>query len=296
MQKWLSYDLKILSKQPKTFYVIKDAVDMHCFCRNWYETAQEYLLFKLPPISLKQIEKFLHFSFRTMENFSNSKSRPSRLAKTRPSEQWERANPRGRPRGDGQDWNWLIHNRNSLKLLTKRNNSPFRWVHESFYYFQQPEIWFSFFLHPVFDCRVWIKCVSMVSTRGFCLRKHKSSSSWDLTFFMLPTYVETILMRWLHNPINNETLPKPIEWTLMTILSRNFKFDRHLSKVICMSAYPRLTNRFCYGQCFLNVAGGGWGCYSRKQLSIFQVGTLPDNPVSVEEFYKWHKFRPNKLF
>ena len=54
-----------------------------------------------------------------------------------------------------------------------------------------------------------------------------------------------------------------------------------------MSAYRRLTNPFFYDKCFLNVGGGGGGgCYSRKQLSIFQAGTLPDNPVSVEEFYK----------
>ena len=38
-------------------------------------TAQEHLLFTLPPVSLKQFEKFLHFSFKTGENFSNSKPR-----------------------------------------------------------------------------------------------------------------------------------------------------------------------------------------------------------------------------
>ena len=64
-----------------------------------------------------------------------------------------------------------------------------------------------------------------------------------------------------------------MKWTLITILSRNFKF-------------------------VLNVGGGGgegWGCYSRKQLSIFQVEVLPENPVSMEGFYKEHKFRPNKF-
>ena len=39
-------------------------------------------------LSLKQIEKSLHFSFKTVENFSNSKRRPpgkERWAKTQPS-------------------------------------------------------------------------------------------------------------------------------------------------------------------------------------------------------------------
>ena len=57
-------DLKILwkwPKWPKMVHVIKDTVDIYCFCKNWYETAQEHLLFKLPPVSLKQIEKFLRF-------------------------------------------------------------------------------------------------------------------------------------------------------------------------------------------------------------------------------------------
>ena len=103
LQKWLLGDLKILSKWPKTVYVIKDTVDIHCFCRNWYETAQELLLFKLPPVSLKQIEKLLHFSFRIIENFSNSKPRTpgwESWAKIRPPpQQWERANPRGSPEG-----------------------------------------------------------------------------------------------------------------------------------------------------------------------------------------------------
>ena len=37
---------------------------------------KKHLLFKLPPVSLKQIEKFLHFSIKTVGNFSNSKPRP----------------------------------------------------------------------------------------------------------------------------------------------------------------------------------------------------------------------------
>ena len=40
------------------------------------KTEQEYLLLKLPLVSLKQIEKFMHLSFRTLENFSNLKPRP----------------------------------------------------------------------------------------------------------------------------------------------------------------------------------------------------------------------------
>ena len=31
------------------------------------------------------------------------------------------------------------------KILTNGNNNPLRWVHESFYYFQQPETCLSFF-------------------------------------------------------------------------------------------------------------------------------------------------------
>ena len=60
-----------------------------------------------------------------------------------------------------------------------------------------------------------------------------------------------------------------------------------------MSAYRRLTNRFCSGKRFLNLGGGGgggggwgWGCYSKKQLSIFHVKALPENPVSMGGFYK----------
>ena len=32
--------------------VIKDTVDIYCFYKSWHETAQEHLLFKLPPVSL----------------------------------------------------------------------------------------------------------------------------------------------------------------------------------------------------------------------------------------------------
>ena len=51
--------------------VIKDTVDIYWFCKSWHETAQEHPLFKLPPVSMKQIEKFLHLSLKTVEKFSN---------------------------------------------------------------------------------------------------------------------------------------------------------------------------------------------------------------------------------
>ena len=38
--------------------VIKDTAEIYCFCKNWYNTAQEHMLFELPPVSLKQFEKF----------------------------------------------------------------------------------------------------------------------------------------------------------------------------------------------------------------------------------------------
>ena len=38
--------------------------------------------------------------------------------------------------------------------------------------------------------------------------------------------------------------------------------------------------------CVGGGGGEGWGCYSRKQLSIFQVEALPENPVGMEVFYK----------
>ena len=53
--------------------LIKDTVDIYWFCKSRHETAQEHPLFKLPPVSLKQIEK--HLSLKTVENFTDSKSR-----------------------------------------------------------------------------------------------------------------------------------------------------------------------------------------------------------------------------
>ena len=50
-------------------YYIKDTSTV--FAKNRYETVQEHLLFKLPPVSLKQVETFLYFSFNTVVKFSN---------------------------------------------------------------------------------------------------------------------------------------------------------------------------------------------------------------------------------
>ena len=83
-------------------YFIKDGEDIYCFCKNCYETAKEYLLFKLPPVSLKQIERFLHFSFKTAENFTDSNPHPSgkeSWAKTRPPGSENLRIPRGRQGG-----------------------------------------------------------------------------------------------------------------------------------------------------------------------------------------------------
>ena len=79
-------------------YVIRDTVDIYCFCKRWYVTAQEHLPFKLPTVSLKQIEKFPHFSFKTLEDFSHSKLRPPgqrKLSENPSPGQRERANPGG---------------------------------------------------------------------------------------------------------------------------------------------------------------------------------------------------------
>ena len=42
----------------------------------------------------------------------------------------------------------------------------------------------------------------------------------------------------------------------------------HLSKAICLSAYRRLTNRFCYGKCFFDV--GGWGVIQESNYPFFK--------------------------
>ena len=115
-------------------------------------------------------------------------------------------------------------------------------MHESFYYFQQPEIWFSFF-HPAFDCGVWIKC-----QHGFYLIYDlKSSSSWDLILLYVAAWHTLKWFSWGDCTILffNETLPRSMEPKAnKLILLRDTFFER-------------------------------WGL-----LSIFQVEALPENPVS----------------
>ena len=105
--------------------------------------------------------------------------------------------------------------------------------------------------------------VSMLSIWGnINHRLHETSLC-----FILPTYVEMIFMRWLHDSIYNETLSKSMEWTLITILSRNFKFDRHFT-------FEQGNLRVCLPKA------------NTSKLSTFQVEALPENPVSMEGFYK----------
>ena len=56
--------------------VAKDTVGIYCFCKSLHETAQEHLLFKLPPVSLKQIEKFLLLSLKTVETLIQNPEPP----------------------------------------------------------------------------------------------------------------------------------------------------------------------------------------------------------------------------
>ena len=56
--------------------VIKDTVDIYWFCKIDMKQHKNTCFSSCPgPVSMKQIEKFLHFSFKTVENFSNSKPR-----------------------------------------------------------------------------------------------------------------------------------------------------------------------------------------------------------------------------
>ena len=48
-------------------YVIKDTVDIYCFCNNWYETAQEHLLFKLPQVSWNKSKSSYIFLSKLLE-------------------------------------------------------------------------------------------------------------------------------------------------------------------------------------------------------------------------------------
>ena len=63
-------------------YVIKDTAHIYSFGKKKrHETTQEHLLFKLPPVYLKQIEK------------------QRKLGENLTPGQWERVNPRGSPGG-----------------------------------------------------------------------------------------------------------------------------------------------------------------------------------------------------
>ena len=68
-----------------------------------------------------------------------------------------------------------------------------------------------------------------------------------------------------------------MKWTLITILSKNLKFDRHLNKAICVSAYRRMTNLFCRGKRFLNIKGGEGG--GGRDGDVIQESNYP--------FFKW---------
>ena len=65
----------------------------------------------LPPVSLKQIEKFLHFSFKTVKTFFQFET-PTPRAKTvgrKPNSGVVRTcESRGGRPGNGQAWNWLV--------------------------------------------------------------------------------------------------------------------------------------------------------------------------------------------
>ena len=91
----------------------------------------------------------------------------------------------------------------------------------------------------------------------------------------------------LKQTICNETLSKPMEWS---ILSRNLKFDRHLNKAICVSACRRLTNRFCYGKRFLNVV-----VTQKSKYLFFNWGHCQRTLLVWKNFIS-NNFRPNKLF
>ena len=87
-------------------YVIKYTVDIYCLCKNLSETAQEHLLFKLPPVSLKQIEKFLQYC-RKFLLFKIPDSRAKKVGrKPTPSGSENVRIPGGRPEGVG-GWSGL---------------------------------------------------------------------------------------------------------------------------------------------------------------------------------------------
>ena len=86
--------------------VVTDTVDIYCFCKNRYETAQEYLPFRLPTVSLKQIEKFLHFSFKTGRKYSliQNLDPPGTRKPDPPGSENVRISGVAGGGGDGQDW------------------------------------------------------------------------------------------------------------------------------------------------------------------------------------------------
>ena len=65
-----------MTKMTENDHVIKDTVDIYCFAKIDVKQHKDTCSVKLPPISLKRIEKFSQFSFKTLENFSNSKPQP----------------------------------------------------------------------------------------------------------------------------------------------------------------------------------------------------------------------------
>ena len=99
----------------KVVYVITDTADIYCFCKHWYETAQENMLFKLPPVSLNQIEKSLAaYFFQNCEKFIRFKILTPRAKKKLGENPTTGAVRMGKSLGvtwrkDGQAWNWLIH-------------------------------------------------------------------------------------------------------------------------------------------------------------------------------------------
>ena len=89
-------------------YVIKDTVDIYCFCKNWYKTAQEHLLFQaassfletnreIPTVFFQNSKKFLEF------NTPTPRAKKVGRKPDPPGSENERI-PVGR-QGDGQVWN-----------------------------------------------------------------------------------------------------------------------------------------------------------------------------------------------
>ena len=88
-------------------YLSKDTVDIYCFflAKIDMKRRNEHLLCKMTPVSLKQIEKFLHFF--SVESFSDPKPHPlgkDSWAKTRPPGSTNVRIPGGRP---GVGWSGL---------------------------------------------------------------------------------------------------------------------------------------------------------------------------------------------